>query len=108
MSLSVFMQQGKTRAMNASTTPQSIAHPNLNAAQNSSLLVTNKTASWATVSATKIPVPIEPASPGIDGDGVPIPPNSSMVIACPYEAKYINAVLDSGTGVLAFTAGFGD
>lgn len=108
MSIHVFYPQGQTRALNASTTPQSIQHPNLSAAQNGTLLVSNKTTSWATVSATKNAVAVAPATPGLDSDGVPIPPNSSMVIMCPLGARYINAVLDSGTGVLAFTAGFGD
>lgn len=108
MSLNVFTQQGKSRAMNASTTSQSIAHPNPPDTYNSSLLVANKSTSWATVSATKTAQTVAPATPGTDSDGVAIPPLSVMVISCPNGVQYINAVLDSGTGVLTFSAGFGD
>jgi hypothetical protein len=110
MSLIVFDKRGLTRALAASTTSASIAHPSPPDTHDSSVLVSNKSSAWATVvpgSGATAPTAVA-ATPGNDTDGVPVPPGCCIVVACPFGTKWLAAVLDSGTGNILFTPGRGD
>ena len=65
--------------------------------------IANQSAAWAfvnfgTSSVTSV-IPI----PGTPQSGVPVPPNSTLIVQVPYAFTYAAVILASGTGTVMFT-----